>query len=399
MNFVRRFPRTTILIAAAITTRVILAWHSGLSPYQGFNEAFYALGAQQLQTDLIPRINGTPHWNTPPLYVWLLDAWGTMFGWSELSIRIPSLIAWVSTAPAIARIHNHYHDSKNAHLSVLLWFILPFPFLWSGRAQTDMVLTCFLAWGLSLALKQQNKPLSIVSGFSLLTKQVALLPVALFLRRPRTVIAYLSLPVVFGVLFYVWGEQPNFIAHQGQHFGLRGLGFWQFKELLSHGVLIGTAFLPFLLHTTPKPSRLWGFVALFLLFTLYAAPPGHTYYFLPAFIALPVVLSPAISTPWRLKLGVFFCVLFSGYTVWDSGDLWDTRIRDATNEYGPMDGVDTGLWAHHQYYTGQNTAHLQTGNTTTGLNLVYTYPSSCVLLETYGGLLGLHRPLFVVECQ
>jgi len=81
----------------SIAGLIFLLGSANLSlPLQEPDEGRYAAIAATMQGSgdwLVPRLNGIPYWEKPPLYFWLAAGSIAIFGRSEAAVRLPSLLA------------------------------------------------------------------------------------------------------------------------------------------------------------------------------------------------------------------------------------------------------------------------------------------------------------------
>ena len=99
----------------------------------------------------------------PPLYYLLLDIWSLLFGYSEFSLRIPSLIFGVLTVYVIYKIGKIYSEKAGIYISILM-AVAPLHIYYSQESRM-YTMTAFLA---VLAVYFYLKKKWLVWGFSLL---------------------------------------------------------------------------------------------------------------------------------------------------------------------------------------------------------------------------------------
>ncbi|RZK49826.1 MAG: hypothetical protein EOO59_16205, partial [Hymenobacter sp.] len=85
-----------------------LYYELGRTPVQLWDEARVAVNAAEMARDghwLVPRFDGAPdHWNTkPPLLIWLTALCFKAFGYSTWALRLPTLVASLTTVVLIFR--------------------------------------------------------------------------------------------------------------------------------------------------------------------------------------------------------------------------------------------------------------------------------------------------------
>ena len=98
-------PRVSHLLLLAVVAAAALAPGLATIPLVETTEGRYAsIAAAMVKTGdwLVPRYNGIPHLEKPPLAYWLAAASIRLFGESELAVRLPCLLAGVGLVLATA---------------------------------------------------------------------------------------------------------------------------------------------------------------------------------------------------------------------------------------------------------------------------------------------------------
>jgi 4-amino-4-deoxy-L-arabinose transferase-like glycosyltransferase len=150
-NWVRRLPgnpdpRSVAVVAMALAFvgyRTWLATQSGFGFHQGWNEGHYALIAHGfLDHPLVPRYGANYIYSVPPLFPYVVAVGFALFGESVLVARLPSILAAGGTIIATYGLGRVVYDDRDvAALGAGPLALLPFFQLYSGRAQTDMLMT------------------------------------------------------------------------------------------------------------------------------------------------------------------------------------------------------------------------------------------------------------------
>ncbi len=122
-----------------------------VSPGLNDGEAMYAQIAREMRLGgdwITPRLNGTPHFDKPPLLYWFIALSQIVLGESELSTRLfPALAAW-GTAPVVGAIGVALYGRRAGWIGALVFAASLGPFLFGRMALPDPSL-CF--W-ISLAI-------------------------------------------------------------------------------------------------------------------------------------------------------------------------------------------------------------------------------------------------------
>lgn len=90
---------------------------------------------------LVMHLNGDVYFAKPPLVYWLAGAFGRCFGWHELALRLPSLLATLATAWLAARLARRYWGELEARWTVFFALGSAMVFYIGGRVQLDPVLS------------------------------------------------------------------------------------------------------------------------------------------------------------------------------------------------------------------------------------------------------------------
>lgn len=99
----------------------------------------------QIGDYFVPRVNGIPYFEKPPLLMWLMVLFSLPFGdVTEISARLPSMISGVATAILIYLMGKSLFSRRTAWLSAIV-FITMQRVWWQARfGQIDMLLTFLL---------------------------------------------------------------------------------------------------------------------------------------------------------------------------------------------------------------------------------------------------------------
>lgn len=153
----------------------------------GFDEAYYWYWSQ------FPALG---YYSKPPFMAWLVALSTSMFGNSEMAVRLTSLISYPVVAWLLFRMGRRWFDARTGLVAALLFFTMPAVALGNILITTDAVL--LLCWTASLSVLfealQHNRYrdwllLGICSGLGLLSKYT------MVLLAPSLLLVLLLVPV------------------------------------------------------------------------------------------------------------------------------------------------------------------------------------------------------------
>ena len=84
---------------------------------------------------LVMHLNGAVYPDKPPLLYWLAGATGTLGGFAELAIRVPSLLATFGTAWLVWRLARRWWGAREAALAPFFWLATVMVSYIGGRLQ------------------------------------------------------------------------------------------------------------------------------------------------------------------------------------------------------------------------------------------------------------------------
>ena len=140
-----------ILAALAFLPIVLFAARAGLWAPDEPRYAEVAREAWQRSDPLVMHLNGRVYPDKPPLLYWLAGAAGSLGGWSELALRLPSLLATLGTAWLCARLARRWWGEREAAYAPLFWLGTVMVLYLGGRLQIDPLLTFFCLASIELA--------------------------------------------------------------------------------------------------------------------------------------------------------------------------------------------------------------------------------------------------------
>lgn len=136
--------------AARSVLLVLLGGGVLLSPWMGAiplldqdEPRFAECSRQMLVTGdwLYPQFNGRPRHAKPPLFNWVQATFYRALGVSELSARLPSLLATITTGLVLYLFTAAHRGHASGMLALLVWFALPQTHLWARMSVVDPLLT------------------------------------------------------------------------------------------------------------------------------------------------------------------------------------------------------------------------------------------------------------------
>jgi hypothetical protein len=111
-------------------------------------EAMYAEIAREMHVlgDWItPHLNGTPHFDKPPLVYWLIGLAQFVFGVNEFSARFWTALAAWATIPVVGAIGGAIYGRRAGWISALVYATSVGPFIFGRLAMPDPIFTFWIA--------------------------------------------------------------------------------------------------------------------------------------------------------------------------------------------------------------------------------------------------------------
>ncbi len=340
--------RTLLLILA---TLLLIFVPLTLRPLFNLNEGLYAEVAREMLAGnpLIPRLDGLPYLEKPPLLYWLIMAAYKVFGIGKFAARLPSALAALGTLATVT-VFARRRFAEPVWPALILLTSIGF-YIMSQLAMFDMTFTVFHTITLLAFyayIENPDKPSYLygsaaASALAVLTKGLIgiVLPgliVLAFLAIERKRIPWRPFLIALGVFFvialpwHVWMtlHVPGFFDRYiiQEHFD-RFLGTLKPMDYrqppvyynLEHLVLGIFPWTPFFLEALVRRRPydrldrfllLWAAVYL-VFFTI--SKTSSSYYMLPAFPALALFTGRALpdrknaTLPWWLALFALLCIV------------------------------------------------------------------------------------------
>ncbi len=142
----KRKTRLYVLIALIVLTVFILP--IGGRPMLTPDETRYAEIPREMMLSgnyISPRLDGVRYFEKPAFSYWAFTASFKLFGMNRFALRLPCMLAMLATAWIIYLLMGHYYrDPRSRLLGALIFAAMPFVYILSTIAVTDMFLTLFV---------------------------------------------------------------------------------------------------------------------------------------------------------------------------------------------------------------------------------------------------------------
>jgi 4-amino-4-deoxy-L-arabinose transferase-like glycosyltransferase len=176
-----------LFITVYVLLRAWLATQSAYGYYHGWNEGYYSLIARNYITGSLwypTAYNDSMFRSVPPLFSYTVYASFMLFGVSDLSARLPSLLSELLAVVGVYMLARDIYGERAAQVSVLIFVFMPWNVLWFARAQSDPLMTGLMTLGIALFLRscRADKPpllSGVVVGLAVFAKQPALASMAI----------------------------------------------------------------------------------------------------------------------------------------------------------------------------------------------------------------------------
>jgi 4-amino-4-deoxy-L-arabinose transferase-like glycosyltransferase len=121
----------------------------GSYPLWDPDEGRHAEIARRLGDDgqwLVPRLYGEPYYDKPTAFYWLLRGSFAAFGTSELTARLPSVLATLATLAILHRFARERFGRRAAAIAAAIYATSPLPVVLARYCNLDATLTLFVTW-------------------------------------------------------------------------------------------------------------------------------------------------------------------------------------------------------------------------------------------------------------
>jgi len=194
------------------------------------DEATTALVAKMSMTDIFGKfLPGDFH---PPFYYLLMNSWVKMFGSSEISLRIPSVIFGTASVYFVYLISKKLFDKKTALIASALSATSGLLIYYSQEARMYGLAALLVSAAFYLFLEKRWILFSISLALLGMTDYIALLVIPMFLifdkeNRKKVLVSLIPLVVVF--MFWL----PTFWNQISGGLGVAGSAWWNILGTLS----------------------------------------------------------------------------------------------------------------------------------------------------------------------
>lgn len=149
MRMHSKVPAWAWILLLALSVRLVLM---ALTPMADNSEPRYAEMARLMAASgdwITPWFEpGKPFWGKPPLAFWMSALSLQVFGYSDLAVRLPSLLASIATLALLFNWSRHQFGLQTARMAALIYASSLLPFLMAGAVMLDP----WLALAITLSL-------------------------------------------------------------------------------------------------------------------------------------------------------------------------------------------------------------------------------------------------------
>lgn len=248
--FLRRHSQLLIPLSLCISSSFLFFFRLGMPTLQAWDEAWYGAIAQEIVKSnnwLFLKWQGEPFLDHPPLGMWFMALSYTIFGVTEFSTRLPSVLAGIFTVLLVYLSALYIYKKKSIGVAAAIimatsvWYLLR---VRSGNL--DALLTFFFIATYYTSIRSNYNsawfPISMLFfGCLIMTKTLvgtSILPIIVFLnwqhlflkKSWKYIIAGL---IIFSVVVFPWYSAQyaaylNFADHHFKTIGLRNQSIFSF---------------------------------------------------------------------------------------------------------------------------------------------------------------------------
>lgn len=309
------------LIIAYIAVRTYIATLSSYGFYHGWNEGHYSLIAKHYFSgslwEQISYPGSAPISSVPPLFSYLVYVSFKLFGTSDISARLVSILSEVIAVSGVYMLARELYNEKTACIAAIIYIFIPWNILWYGRAQTDPLMTALMTLAIALYVRAYKRdksmlPFGITLGLAVFTKQPALaaLPV-LFLwsyfegiKKKQIInsIVFFSagmIPLLIWLSHYLVKGNTAFVSYF--IYGELAYRSEPFSDMVRVVLFTAAGVMPvmiFAAYQVFKERDVKNILAIWLLiygaFVLIRTRPSHEYYSLPLMAPVAIMAGAGI---------------------------------------------------------------------------------------------------------
>lgn len=142
----RSSPRALLaVIGAMFFWLAAMAWFRRFTAPDEGRYASVAFGILTSGDWLVPRLDGLPFFHKPPLFYWIGAAAMSVFGVSEWTARLPSVLGATLAASALFLFVRRWVDTRRAMLATTVLLTMPFFYIGAQFANLDMLVAGFIS--------------------------------------------------------------------------------------------------------------------------------------------------------------------------------------------------------------------------------------------------------------
>jgi 4-amino-4-deoxy-L-arabinose transferase-like glycosyltransferase len=247
----------------------------------------------------------------PPLYYLFMKIWISVFGYSEIALRIPSIIFGVITIYLIYLIAKKFIDQKTGIIASALAATSGLLIYYSQEARMYSLAAMLVCLSIFLYLQKKWIYLGIILAIVGLTDYVALfiVPVLVMAEYKYFKRIFLSLiPLI--IAFGLW--MPTFLVQLKQGFLQHGTPWWELlgTMTLKNMLLIPTKFI--LGRISFDNKFIYGAIVLlfclFIVFLLYKAKNANRVIWSWLFVPIIIGLMVSLKIPTLSYFRFLFCL-------------------------------------------------------------------------------------------
>lgn len=369
----KREHRALIAIITLYTLiRIYLATQSAYGYYHGWNEGYYSLIAKNYFTGSLwypTAYNNSLSTSVPPLFSYLLHTSLNLFGTSDLSARLVSILSEILATAGVYLLAKTLYNKRIAQTAAIIFLLIPWNILWFGRAQTDPLMTALMTLGIALYVYayKNNKtmlPSGIALGLAVFTKQPALAALPLLLIwsytqgiKKHRVTAFLTslliglLPLLLWLTYHALQGNPAAESLFYSELAHRSAPFEDLPRVtLATGFGITPLILALSIYSLLKHKTNTTLLILWLLiygaFVAIRTPLSHEYYSLPLMPPISILAATGMAKITRkyninhtlLLTAVLLTTLPFTYTLLSyTGDMGYTNTEDMAAYINQLD--------------------------------------------------------------
>jgi len=184
----------------------------------------------------------------PPLYYWLLAAWGSLAGKSEMALRLPSALAGIATVAVIYKLGARLFNRTTGGVAALLTALSPFQVYYGQEARMYALLALLSAASILMTIRVLELPGQMAQGRANRPHAIGVVAGYVIVNAAGLYTHY-TFPLVIiteTVVFFVWVARRKSKLH--------GLATWSGLQMVT--LLVFLPWLPIVIHQFQSWPRL-----------------------------------------------------------------------------------------------------------------------------------------------